>query len=374
MITSIFGIVAILVALLAIALQRFYSYVPAHELKRLAARGDQLARALYRPVAYGESLRVLLWLVAVAALTTGFGLLMTQLSPVSMAAVVAVTLVMGLVLLPAVHLTVHAAHLAAWSAPALDKLLSYVHGPLGVVATVANRYRGQRAHSGLYEKEDFAALLEQQAAQSDNRLSSHHVKLMHSALHFHDKKVADIVLPRAQARLLDAKETLGPILLDELHKSEQSIFLVYQDKPDTVVGTITMKAAATAKQGGQVGDFMQAAPAYANQEFTLAQVADAFMHTKQLALVVVNNFAEVVGIVTLEKLLHEVFGDVPETNLTYEDREAVAAYEPQPDLPADEASDHDIASADAVAESATSLEDSEIEPEASSPEATEVVE
>ena len=72
MILALLGALLILLGLVALALQRFYSSVPAKELKRLASRGDHLAAALYSPVAYGASMRLLLWSVFCLGLTSGF--------------------------------------------------------------------------------------------------------------------------------------------------------------------------------------------------------------------------------------------------------------------------------------------------------------
>src|SRR5262245_42519181 len=72
MVPTILGLLFITLGLVALALQRYYSSVPAKELKRLAARGDHLAVALYRPVAYGHSMRLLLWVLFTVGLTAGF--------------------------------------------------------------------------------------------------------------------------------------------------------------------------------------------------------------------------------------------------------------------------------------------------------------
>src|SRR5579859_5995079 len=63
-------ILGALLAALAVVnwvLLRTYEYVPPRELKRLARRGDEIAQLLYRAVAYGVNLRILLGLVAVVA-------------------------------------------------------------------------------------------------------------------------------------------------------------------------------------------------------------------------------------------------------------------------------------------------------------------
>ena len=52
----------LLLALTGIVIRKTYFYVPARELKRRAAKHDPAAAKLYRAVAYGNSLRALLWL------------------------------------------------------------------------------------------------------------------------------------------------------------------------------------------------------------------------------------------------------------------------------------------------------------------------
>jgi len=339
MTTSIFGIVALLLAVLAMALQRFYSCVPAKELKRLAARGDHLAQALYRPVAYGTSLRLLLWLVMIVTAPASFFLLVQGLPAIVAVLLMALAVAMAFVWLPSVHLSVHSARFAVWAAPVLEKILHYTHPFLDGTARMLNRYRSLQPHSGLFEKEDFAALLAQQQSQVDNRMTDDDLNLLHRVLHFGDKKAADITVLRKKLRLVGADESLGPILLDELHKSGQPVFLVYQDKPDNITGSLPMKYAAGAKAGGHVAELMRHDLCFVHEDFGLQQVADALMQTKQYIAVVVNGFGEFVGAITLERLLQEAFGQQPAADLSYEDRAAVADY--RPPQPTDVAEDNE---------------------------------
>src|SRR5688572_15067096 len=150
MILALLGILLIVLGLVALALQRFYSSVPARELKRLASRGDHLAAALYSPVAYGPSMRLLLWSVFCLSLTGGF--LLVLYNTTAFAAFVVVGLsVAAVVLTQSLRLTVRSAHFAVKVAPALNWLMVYLHAPFEIVARLLNHYRGHNAHSGLYE-------------------------------------------------------------------------------------------------------------------------------------------------------------------------------------------------------------------------------
>ncbi|HUS25931.1 MAG TPA: CBS domain-containing protein [Nevskiaceae bacterium] len=359
MIASIFGFLLVALALLAMALQRFYSCVPARELKRLASRGDHLARQLYRPVAYGASLRLLLWIMLGICMPVGFLLLGASLPTAATLAVIAVTLAVGFIWLPSLQLTVHSARFAVLAAPILERVLHYTHTILDPVASGINRYRTIATHSGLFEKEDLHALLDQQKAQADNRIVQGEIDLLQRALQFSDRHVSDVLVHRKDVRLVDANEHLGPVLMDELHNSGSPSFLVYEGQKDHIVGTLFLRDVVGAKQGGKVAEVMRRDVCYVNEAFSLPQVLEAFIKTKHYVAVVVNNFEEFVGIITLESLLHELAGAMQsDEDLAYENRASIASYQPKVAEP----------------EPATQPEAAQPEPQQPSPDTPEVVE
>jgi CBS domain containing-hemolysin-like protein len=330
MIADILGFILIIIALLALALQRFYSCVPAKELKRLAARGERLALTLYRSVSYGTSLRVLLWVIAGICLPVGFLLLGVSLPVWISLPVMVVALAIGAIWLPTHQLTWRSAKLAAWAAPSLEWTLHYTHRVLDRIAQQVNNHRNLGVHSGLYEKDDLRALLAQQQAQADNRIDPNEIELMQRALHFSDTKAAEIVVPRKASPMLSTSDALGPILFDELHKSGQQFFIVYRAKPDNVVGMLSLKDAKHSKKSGTVADIMSTDLCFVGEDFNLAQLAQAFVSTGQQVATVINKFEEFVGIISFGRLMDFLFSAQmsKHPDVQYEDRAAVANYNP----------------------------------------------
>ncbi|HSX34357.1 MAG TPA: CBS domain-containing protein [Candidatus Saccharimonadales bacterium] len=327
MIISVFALLLITLGLFALALQRFYSSVPAKELKRLAARGDGLAEALYRPVAYGSSMRMLLW--TVFGLSTAGGLLLLQGLPTIVAYIAAALTLAAAVAAQSLRLTVRSAHFAVQTAPALNWLMNYLHTPFDVVARLVNRYRTHTAHSGLYEKEDLIALLNQQTEQPDNRIAKRDLELITRAAQFDDVQAADVVMPMSRVKLVKLDDNIGPVLLGELHNSGQNSFLVYDESPDHVVGTLFLRDAVAAKEGGLVKDLMHPRLCFVHEDFSLRQVLQAFAHTGQFMVVVINAFEEPVGVITLQHLLEQLVGGGSGDGFdSFEDRSAVAAFKP----------------------------------------------
>ncbi|MET0779489.1 MAG: CBS domain-containing protein [Candidatus Saccharimonadales bacterium] len=369
MIVSICGLLLLVISLLAMALQRFYSSIPAKELRRLANRGDHLAAILYRPVAYGASMRLLLWGIFVSSFSTGLLLLASGLVSVVAFAVI-VLAVSAAIFLQSVRLTVHSARVAVHAAPMLSWVLTYLHVPLRAITRTVSKVRTHHVHSGLYEKEDLVALLQQQKEQVDNRISHRDLDALERAVRFDERQAADVLLPMARVKMVRMDDHIGPILLGELHGSGQTSFLVYNDTPDQVVGTLFLRDAVQAREGGRVADLVHPKLVFAHEDFTLRQVMQAFIRTSQTMVVVINSFEEAVGVITLDQLLAELIGTIQDDDLAYDDRASVAAFkprQPEPDVQSDAAATDDAA----PAEGPSSDEPDNVP---ASPEATEVVE
>jgi CBS domain containing-hemolysin-like protein len=359
MIGILSGFLLIVVGLMALTLQRLYSSVPSRELKRLARKGDHLAVALYRPVAYGASLRLLLWAIIGASLSAGLLITLSAMPMVVGFVLLAAVMAAAFVWIPTMQLTVHKAQLAGFMAPVFVKILSYVHRPLDQLAHMVSQYRDLPHHSRLYEKQDLMELLGLQKEQVDNRIQTEELDLAERALAFSDRQAADIAHPSKDALLVNADDTLGPILLDQLHQSKQSSFLVYKDKKDNIMGSLSMHDAANGHKDARIFDLVRNDLAFVNEDFTLRQVLKAFQKTGHPLVIVINKFEEYVGVITFENLMTELLGEASaDENLAYDNRTAMASYKPkETEEPKAEQLDTEIT-----------------KDENSSPEATEVVE
>jgi len=181
-------------------------------------------------------------------------------------------------------------------------------------------------HSGIYEREDLLSVIDQQRRQEDNRISTEILDLVERALKFDTKAVRDIVKPRKQVHMVNGDETVGPILLDELHATGFIDFPVYVGAKDKIVATLHLMTLEEAKHGGRVLEYSDNNVAYLHEADSLADALHAVYKTSQQLFIVVNSFDEFVGVVALEDILHALL-DAP-GNAEFEvhhDRSAVAA-------------------------------------------------
>ncbi|MEO5627740.1 MAG: CBS domain-containing protein [Candidatus Saccharimonadales bacterium] len=326
MVTFIITICLAVVTLLGILLQKTYGQVPAKELKRRVQKGDSGAQAMYRVVAYGLSLKVLLWIIT-AFSTAGLFYLVSQSLPWPLALLAIIGLfAIGFTWLPNVKVTRASQSLAEFLAPPLAWLLNYIHVPLRLSGAFVRDHCSFISHTNLFQKEDLIDLLEQQERQTDNRITKQEIDMAVHTLSFGDKLVRDIFIPFSQVKAVKLGDSLGPILMGELHDSGHSRFPVYDGKSNNIVGVLYLHDLLQKKQGGSVKDIYQKQVVYAHEEQSLYQTLQAFLKTKRHLFVVVNQFEEVIGIVTIEDVLEQVIGQpIMDEFDQYEDLRAVAA-------------------------------------------------
>ncbi|MDQ5972151.1 MAG: hemolysin (HlyC) family protein [Patescibacteria group bacterium] len=312
--------------LLGILLQKTYGQVPAKELKRRVQAGDAGAQAMYRVVAYGLSLKVFLWILT-ALSTAGLFYVVARSLPWPLALLAIIGLfAIGFTWLPNTQATAASRQLARWLAPSIAWILNYAHAPLQAGGQFVRNHSTLVSHTNLYQKEDLIELLEQQERQTDNRMSKQEIDIAVHALSFGDMLVRDIFIPVSQVVSVKLQDSLGPILMGELHSSGHSRFPVYDGKPSNVVGVLYLHDLLQKKQGGKVKDIYQKHVVYVHEEQNLFQTLQAFIKTKRHLFVVVNRFEEVIGIVTIEDVLEQVIGQpIVDEFDQYEDLRAVAA-------------------------------------------------
>jgi CBS domain containing-hemolysin-like protein len=149
---------------------------------------------------------------------------------------------------------------------------------------------------------------------------------------FGDKLVGSIMTPRRQIKFVKADETVGPMLMDELHKTGHSRFPITKDNPKTpspqVVGTLYLKDIVGYQGGGKVKDQARKDVYYINEDSNLRQALSAFLKTHHHLLIVVNSFEEIVGVLSIEDVFEQIIGQpINDEFDNYDSLRAVAAKE-----------------------------------------------
>ncbi len=319
-----FGILLLLLALAGVVMKKTYFYLPVRELKRKAERGDKLSKQLYRAAAYRNSLRGFLWLWIGLTSAASVVLLARSLPVWVSLLIVGPALWITFSLIPQTRLTRIGTSLTSFFTPPIAWLLNWLHPILSRSADVVDRRYTRSEHTRLYERSDLIELIEKQQRQPDNRLSEEELEIARRALSFDEHKVRDLLIPRKKIKNVLASDTIGPILIDELHKTGQAYALVKETKSGPFVGSLAF-AKLNLNSTGRVSELMNPAVYYLNENDNLTDALHAFFVTNHAIFVVVNSFEEYVGIISIEQVLKELLGHIPGDDFDqYSDAAAVA--------------------------------------------------
>ena len=170
--------------------------------------------------------------------------------------------------------------------------------------------------------------LENLIKESSSILSGDEKKLLLNSLHFPERKVEEIMTPRGVIEMIDQREMLGPIVLDQLHKTGHSRFPVIAENIDHIVGVLHIRELLSLQQKSSqdVKAAMEKKVYYINQSQTLQRALAAFLSTRHHLFIVVNEYRETAGILTLEDCIEALLGrKIVDEFDTHEDLRIVAA-------------------------------------------------
>ena len=137
-------------------------------------------------------------------------------------------------------------------------------------------------------------------------------RLFVGGLTFGRKTVMQVMTPKSVVDTIKATEVLGPLVLDDLHKTGHSRFPVIGEDIDHIVGILYVRDVLSVDTDRQhsitVEQAMSKRVYYIRDDHTLDQALSAFLRTHHHLFVVINVYRETVGILTLEDTLEALLG------------------------------------------------------------------
>lgn len=159
-------------------------------------------------------------------------------------------------------------------------------------------------------------------------------KLILHGLEFPEKEVRDIMTPRSMIDAINRSEVLGPLVLDDLHKKGHSRIPVIEGDVDHMVGVLHLRDVigvdSHKKHTAKVETAMESRVFYINERQTLDHALKAFIKTHHHLFVVVNEYRETVGLLTLEDVIEALLGkEIVDEFDAHDDLRAVASRHPR---------------------------------------------
>lgn len=296
----------------------------AHELKRKIELGNVEAAKVYPLRQKGNQLLVTL-LVGNVLVNSMLAIFLGDLTSGILAVVVSTVLITLLgEIIPQAIFSRYALTLGAKLAPLVEKImwaLSPIAYPLSLLLDKA---LGAELPP-IFTKDELVKIMEEHSQSEDSDVRRDELRIVEHALAFGDKLIKEVMTPRKVVRFVKSKDSLSPALLDELHKTGFSRFPVRGGADDEIVGTLYLHELIELKDKAKVSDAMDSKVYFVNESEKLDHVLNAFFKTKHHMFVVVNEFSEVVGIITIEDIVEEILGkQIVDEFDQYEDMRAVA--------------------------------------------------
>ncbi len=314
-------VILALLVILFISVAKVYKSIPIIELKRRARLGQEPARSLYKVASYRHSSQILLLLLASIA-SAFFFAFVARKSPLWIALVANIALIwLAYIWLPRSSVNIVSQYLAQVLAKPLAWILQYIHPQLKYLS----KRLSKPSHTGLYEKSDIVRMLALQQKQTDNRIDEFEIDLLKHVLDFGSERVMDIMTPKRKVHAISVHETLGPIVLSELHKTKHSYFPVYENKMTNIVGILGITSLVQSRATVRVEDVMDQSIHYVHEEQYLNEVLQAIIKTAQEMFLVINSDQEYVGVITAREVLKSLVGETVTNEFDqYDNRELVA--------------------------------------------------
>ena len=173
----------------------------------------------------------------------------------------------------------------------------------------------------LAAREEIRGTIELQAKEGS--VAKGDAEMLGGVLDLRDLEVADIMVHRTKMETIDADDAPAKIL-DELLKSQYTRAPIWKDEPENIVGVLHTKDLLSALRRAEWDptklDIMSFAtePWFVPDTTSVKDQLNQFLKRKAQMALVVDEYGEVQGLITLEDILEEIVGQIADEHDTQE--------------------------------------------------------
>lgn len=157
-----------------------------------------------------------------------------------------------------------------------------------------------------FDRSDLESLLDTNNAESDDQTEAE-IKMFQNALDFADLRVRDCMVSRVDMEAVDIDETTIESLTERFVESKYSRIFVWRDSVDNIIGYVNSKSLFTAPKSI---DQVLIEVDFVVETMPLQDVLTQFIKQKSNIAVVIDEFGGTAGIISLEDVLEQIFGEI----------------------------------------------------------------
>lgn len=162
----------------------------------------------------------------------------------------------------------------------------------------------------IYSKQEIMGMITDHKKSQESDIDRDEEKIVRGALSFSGKKVEDIMTPRSAVFTLSADRKLNKTTISEIMDSGHSRIPIFEGDKDNIVGILFVKHLLQMNLASKkISEIMNPEVFYIDSEEKLDNVMNKFKKAKRHLFVVLNQFEEICGVVTIEDVIEEIIGD-----------------------------------------------------------------
>ena len=194
--------------------------------------------------------------------------------------------------------------------------------PISRFATVLSkgllRLSGQKIDNDsadkAFTKVDLDYLVQASIDNAPDEQQIEEVKIFHNALDFSDTKVRDCMVPRTEIESMDIEKASMDQLKSRFIESGHSKIVVYREDIDHVIGYVhssdLFRIGAKIVGEDPIPSSMIREMPYVPETMAASKLMHTFLQEKKSLAVVIDEFGGTSGLVSLEDIVEEIFGDI----------------------------------------------------------------
>ncbi len=185
-------------------------------------------------------------------------------------------------------------------------LLSY-----GILRLFGRKASGEE---GVYDfdRSDLESLLDANSAEPQEE-SENEIKLVQNALDFADLRVRDCMVSRVDVEAVDVEDTTIGQLTARFIESKYSRIFVWRGSIDNIIGYVNSKSLFISPE--RIEQVLIPVD-YVAETLPLQRLLEQFTKRKSNVAVVIDEFGGTAGIISLEDVLEQIFGEIEDEHDT----------------------------------------------------------
>lgn len=166
--------------------------------------------------------------------------------------------------------------------------------------------KDQSSRINVFDRNDLASLIDESSDVENENETDKDIKLFQNALDFSDLTVRDCMVQRIDIEAVDTDCTI-PELTERFTDTNFSRLLVYEGNIDNVIGYVNTKSLF--REPSSIKDIIKPID-YVTESMLAQKLLTVFIKKHHSVAVVIDEFGGTAGMVTIEDVLEEIFGEI----------------------------------------------------------------